>query len=242
MPSDDGGSFTEAAAVGVFGGALGALVGWPIGLAVPFGVVAAANGIVSGWQRVYDWESPKGCTAAVLDSTWSLPMTTAALFANAVGAATQGGYVDDLSRRANRHVYQRGFQPRKGFAITLGNVISGAADTSKPRRRRLITDHEDVHVWQARWLGPLYPIVYVGWMAAAGAVGSIAWVVRHRDHPLGKVVETYAYYLNPLEWWAYSRDDHWPPGGKLAGIGWKHPAVRSFSSIRRGRGAPAEPH
>ena len=58
---------------------------------------------------------------------------------------------------------------------------------------------------------------------------------RHRDQPIGKVVETYAYYLNPLEWWAYSRDDHWPPGGKIAGIGWKRPAVHAFASNRQGR-------
>jgi hypothetical protein len=239
MSADDGGSLVEAAAVGVVGGVLGAAAGWPLGLAVPLGIVAAANGAVSGWRRVYDWRSGKGVVAVTLDSTWGSPMTAAALFANAVGAATHGGYVSDLSRRANRHVYQRGFMPRKGFAITLGNVISGAADTSKPRRRRLITDHEDVHVWQARWLGPLYPVVYVGWMVTAGAVGGIAWVVRHRDQPIGAVVETYGYYLNPLEWWAYSRDDHWPPGGKAAGIGWKRPAVRSFSSIRAAREAPA---
>jgi hypothetical protein len=240
--SADGGSLAEAAAVAVFGGMLGVAAGWPIGLSVPFGVVAAANGAVSGWRRVYDWRSSKGAAAVALDSTWALPMTVAALFANAVGAVTKGGYVSDLSHRANRHVYQRGFMPRKGFAITLGNVISGAADTSKPRRRRLITDHEDVHVWQARWLGPLYPIVYVGWMAVAGAVGALAWALRHRDQPIGKVVETYAYYLNPLEWWAYSRDDHWRPGGMAPGIGWKRPAVRSFSSLRRDREAPTAPH
>ena len=79
---------------------LGAAVGWPFGLAVPLGVVAAANGAVSGWRRVYDWESSKGLAAVVLDSTWALPMTAAALFANAVGVVTQGGYVDDLSRRS----------------------------------------------------------------------------------------------------------------------------------------------
>ncbi len=71
--------------------------------------------------------------------------------------------------------------------------------------------------------------VYVGWMIGAGAVGVVAWAARHRDEPFGKVVETYAYYLNPLEWWAYSRDDHWPPSGKVAGIGWKQPAVRPFA-------------
>jgi hypothetical protein len=52
---------------------------------------------------------------------------------------------------------------------------------------------------------------------------------------MAKVVETYAYYLNPLEWWAYSRDDHWPPSGKVAGIGWKRPAVRPLHSVRDDR-------
>ncbi len=236
MSAPDGGSPIEAAAVGASGAALGALAGWPFGIAVPIGIVAGMNGAVGGWRSVYEWRSIRGVGAFVLDSTWASPMTAAGLFANAVGAATRGGFVAELSRRRNRHVYQRGFQPRRGFAITLGNVVSGAGDTSKPRRARLVTDHEDVHIWQARWLGPLYPVVYVGWTVAAAAVGSVAWAARHRREPVGKVVETYAYYLNPLEWWAYSRDDHWPPSGKVAGIGWKHPAVGPLAVSRRGRG------
>ncbi len=229
MSADDGGSPLEAAAIGASGTLLGLLVGAPFGVGIPAAIVAGANGTVCGWRRVYDWRSPKGVAAFVLDSTWALPMTTAGLFANAVGALTRGGFVVELSRRANRQVYRRGFQPRRGFAITLGSVISGGGDTSKPRRARLITDHEDVHVWQARTLGPLFPVVYVGWMAAAGAVGVVAWATRHRDVPFNRLVETYAYYLNPLEWWAYSRDDHWPPSGMVAGIGWKHPIVRPFA-------------
>ncbi len=234
MSADDGGSFIEAAAVGALGAMAGAAIGLPFGMAVPFGAIAAINGAVSGWRRVYDWRRSSGIAAFALDSTWALPMTAAALFANGVGLATDGGYADDLSRRANRHVYERGFTPRRGFAITLGNVISGAGDCTSDRRRRLVTDHEDVHVWQARWLGPMFPILYGGWTAVAGGIGVLAWVVRHRDQPVGKVVETYGYYLNPFEWWAYSRDDHWPPTGKVDGIGWRQPAVRPFGPVRRG--------
>jgi len=40
------------------------------------------------------------------------------------------------------------------------------------------------------------------------------------------VVESCAYYINPFEWWAYSRANHWPPSGKVAGLGWRRPAVR----------------
>ena len=155
-----------------------------------------------------------------------------------------------LSERANRHVYARGLSMRRGFAMTLGNVVSGAGDDvlTNPRRQKLVTDHEDVHVWQARWLGPLYPVLYVGWSVLGGAVGALVWLLRRRGDRFSTVVETCSYYLNPLEWWAYSRDDRWPPPRKLAGLGWSRPCVRPFSELpersarRRGRaGSPAAP-
>lgn len=208
---------------------MGSLVGVPAAAAS----VAGANGAISGWRRVYDWSCSTGPVAFTLDSTWALPMTAAGLFANAVGLVQRdAGYVPELSTRQNRHVYRRGFMPRKGFATTLGNVIGGAGDVDKPRRWRLVTDHEDVHCWQARWLGPLYPIAYVGWTVFGGAVGIVIWVVRRRDEGFAKVVESSAYYLNPLEWWAYSRDDHWPPSGLVAGFGWKRPCCRPLAEVR----------
>ncbi len=222
-----GGRALEAVAVGVAGGALGAAAAWPLGLAVPVAVIAGTNGAVSGWRQIYDWRSARGVVGFVLDSTWSFVMTGAALVANAIGSLSKdGGYVADLSERQGRHVFSGGFRPRGRFVITLGNVISGAGDTTGERRRRLITDHETVHVWQARWLGPIFPVVYAGWAIVGGAVGAVVWVVRRRDEPVGKVVESCAYYINPLEWWAYSRDDNWPPSGKIAGLGWRKPIVR----------------
>lgn len=211
----------------LFGSAVGSLVG----LAVPAAAIAGANGVVSGWRGIYDWSCSKGLVAFTLDSTWALPMTAAGLFANAVATVRRdSGFVPELSTRQNRHVYRRGFMPRRGFAITLGNVIGGAGDVSRSRRRRLVTDHEDVHCWQARWLGPIFPLVYGGWSITGAVVGAGVWLVKRRDAPLAKVVETSAYYLNPLEWWAYSRDDHWPPAGKVAGLGWKRPCCRPLAA------------
>lgn len=123
-------------------------------------------------------------------------------------------------------VFRRGFVPRRGFAITIGNVVSGAGDTSLPRRRRLVTDHEDVHVWQGRWFGPFYPVLYGAWIVGGGAVGIVLWVTKRRSDPFARVVESCAYYLNPFEWWAYSHDGHWPPSGKVGGLGWRKPIVR----------------
>lgn len=195
--------------------------------------VGALNGAVSGWRGIYEWGCSRGLVAFVLDSTWGLPMTAAGLFANAVGLAMPGsGYVEELSYRQNRHVHRRGFMPRKGFVITLGNVISGAGDVERPRRRRLITDHEDVHCWQARWFGPLYPLLYVGWTIVAGGAGAVLWVIARRRDRFTAVVESSAYYLNPFEWWAYSRDDYWPPKGKVAGMGWSRPCCRPLAQVR----------
>jgi hypothetical protein len=220
-------SAVEAAALGVVGGTLGAVFGAPFGLAVPLGAIAATNGAICGWRRVYDWRCSTGAIALVLDSTWALPMTAAGLASQALGVIRgRPGFDESLSRRANRQVFQRGFVPRRGFAITVGNVISGAGDTSLPRRRRLVMDHEDVHVWQARWFGPFYPALYGAWMLVGGAAGVVVWATRRRGDPFTKVVESCAYYLNPFEWWAYSRDDHWPPSGKLRGLGWRNPIVR----------------
>jgi hypothetical protein len=235
--ADSGGrtpQIVEAAITAIAGASLGALAGLPIGVPIPLGLVGGINGAMCGWRGTYDWRSPGGVIGFALDSTWAFATTTGALLAH-VAAAVRGDpqYHDELSRRHNRHVYGRGFQLRPRFAFTLGNVIAGGGDLSSARRRRLITDHEDVHVWQARWFGPLYPVLYVGWLAGAGVVGVVVWMVRGRRESFGKVVESCAYYLNPFEWWAYSRDDHWPPKGLLAGIGWKRPMVRPFGRVER---------
>ena len=215
------------------GGALAAAAGSLVGLTAPAALVGGLNGFVSGRRGVYAWTSPRGLAAFVLDSTWALATTTASLACHAVASMQRdAGYAPEQSQRLNRHVYARGFAPRPGFATTLGNVINGAGDLGRARRVKLVTDHEDVHVWQARGFGPLYPVLYVGWMIGGGAAGAVAWLASRRRHPLGRTIETYAYYLNPFEWWAYSRDDHWPPAQKLDGVGWRRPAVRSFTSLR----------
>lgn len=224
---------TETVVTAAAGAVLAGAVGSVLGVAAPAAVVGGVNGAISGRRRIYDWGSAKGVAAFALDSTWSLATTTAALVAHGV-AAVRGDpqFAPAHSERHNRHVYGRGFQPRKGFAITLGNVVNGAGDLSRPRRAKLVTDHEDVHVWQARTFGPTYPVLYLGWMVGGAAAGVVVWAIARRDERLSKVIESCAYYLNPFEWWAYSRDDHWPPSGKVDQLGWKRPAVRSFASFR----------
>jgi hypothetical protein len=227
----------EAAGVAALGAAFGGAVGAAVGLAVPAAVVGGLNGAISGWRGIYDWRCSDGLVAFTLDSTWGLPMTAAGLVAQAVSMVQPSGYVPGLSERHNRHVYRRGFGVRKGFAVTLGNVICQAGEVERPRRARLVTDHEDVHVWQSRWFGPAYPALYVGWMVLGGAAGAVRWVVdrRAKGDRLFSTIESAAYYLNPFEWWAYSRDDYWPPNGKVVDFGWRRPCCAPLTVARPGR-------
>jgi hypothetical protein len=222
----------EALAVAVAGGALGAAVGAPFQFWLVTGAVGAANGAISGWRGTYDWTCSAGLLGFVLDSTWALVTTTGSVLVHGINLAAGGRYDGASSRRRGRHVYAGGFRPRRGFVITVGNVITGVRDPSSPRTARLVADHEGVHVWQARWFGPLYVPLYVGWMALGALAGVGVWAARGRREPIGKVTETCAYYLNPFEWWAYSRDGSWPPRGKVAGLGWRRPLVRAFGGTR----------
>ena len=121
------------------------------------------------------------------------------------------GYLPELSRRQGRHVYRHGFSPRKRFAFTVGNTITNARDIEDESRRKLIERHEGLHVWQQRWFGPLFPLVYGLWMVGGALTGSVAWLFHRDREAWAVVVERHAYYYNPFEHWAYAADHDWPP-------------------------------
>ncbi|CAM9936612.1 unnamed protein product, partial [Phaeothamnion confervicola] len=223
---------SELAVVTVGAAALGAVTGWLIDadVAVFTGGAAAISGALAGWRGTYQWGEVRGWASFVLDHTWALVPGIGGLIAHGVAAASgSGGYIDELSHRQNRHVYRGGLRLKRGYALTIGNVISAAGNVERPSRRRLITDHEDVHIWQARTFGPLYPVAYVGWSITGALWGVVVWLRRRGSEPgpvsLGKAVETCSYYCNPFEWWAYSRGGNWPPGGKVPGLGWRKAAA-----------------
>jgi hypothetical protein len=230
-----GGSVPEAIVTAVAGAALGWFAGaWldPV-LGAVMAVVAGLNGAISGWRRIYPWRLTAGVIGFVLDSTWAIIPTAGGLLAH-LGAAIKGdpGYDASLSTRRNRHVYRRGVSLKPGYALTVGNVVGGAGNLDSARRRRLITDHEYVHVWQARWFGPFYLVLYGLWAGLGALAGIVVWFVRGRQQPLGTMVESVAYYLNPFEWWAYSRDNLWPPPGKVADLGYRKAAIRPLAAVR----------
>ncbi|MFZ4719411.1 MAG: hypothetical protein ACOYMR_08295 [Ilumatobacteraceae bacterium] len=220
----------------------GAALGWFAGgwlhpaVGVAMAVVAGLNGAICGARHIYPWRRPQGVVAFVLDSTWACIPVLTGLGAHLIAFATNGGYVPVLSERRSYHVYRRGAVPREGYAMTLGNVVSGAGAVDQPRRAKLVADHESVHVWQARWFGPAYLLLYGLWSALAAVVAPVVWLARGRREPFGRVVHSCAYYMNPFEWWAYSRDAVWPPSSMVRGLGWRRPAVQSFAARRAASG------
>ena len=173
--------------------------------------VAAVNAVVSAVRGVYDITCSRGLVALIVDSTWALVMTAAAVVAHGVAAATavmgrSPRFDATASRGSTMHIYRRGLVVRGGYAITLGNVVSGAGDMSVQSRHALVWDHERVHVAQARWWGPAYPVLYLSWMLWGTVRAGVCWVAsggRGGWLALVRGVDTAAYLRNPFERQAY---------------------------------------
>ncbi|MEY3566103.1 MAG: hypothetical protein RLZ19_117 [Actinomycetota bacterium] len=196
----------ESILTGVAAAILAGLTGRVVGVGRWGILVGAVSGAVSGRRRVYDWRSRRGVVAFLADHTWALATTTSGVIAMTMNAMRDAGYEPSLSERQNRMVYRRGFVLRRGFAVTFGNVVNGAADENgelTERRRTLVTVHEDAHVWQARVFGPIYVVVYAAWFAVGAFVGAVKWLASDRSVPLSRTVDAYAYYRNPFERHAY---------------------------------------
>ena len=229
----------EGLATGVAGAGLGWASLFPLesltaGFALAGSAIGGLNGLISGAAGIYAWREVRGWLCFLTDTTWGVLGTASGLalhLANVVHP--DRSYVADMSSRSNRHVYERGFSMRPGFALALGNVVSGAGGSAglrgesarAARRRKLVDVHEGTHLFQNRLLGPFYPLIYLGWMGIAGLVGLAVSLVGERKH-VRRIIETLAYYNNPFEYWAYRKDDYWPPRGAHPRYAWGARRVR----------------
>lgn len=226
--------------VSSFGASAGRWCSWRWGAAI-----GAVSGLLAGRQRMYDWRTGRGRRAFVLDHTWALATTGAGVVAAGMNLVLRSPIEHSLTRRQNRMAFERGLAVRPGFALSVGYVVSGAADRHgrmTPRRRRLVTDHEDVHIWQARRWGPLYPLLYGTWLAGGAAMGLWRWRRSGQSSAMAHV-DAAAYYSNPFEWRAYTEDRNWPPSGVDPDLVWSRsfslPAVRAtLREWRESRAAP----
>lgn len=211
------GSFLTALETGLTTAA-GAWLGWTV--AGPFGaIMGGMNGLVGGIHGIYDWTSVDGWFAFISDSTWGLLGTSLGNVVHIVNLFSDSNYREDLSRRQNRHVYEGGAYLKNGFAFTMGNVISNAGQNGRGINTSFIANHEELHVWQSRFFGPLFQATYIVWAVGGFIVGTVVWFFN-TDEDYGSIIETAAYYDNPFEYWAYQNDNNWPPSGANPTIRW----------------------
>ena len=206
-------------------------------------IIGAMSGLLTGWRQIYDWRTRRGRRAFVADHTWALATTGAGALVGGVNVVFGATVEESLSRRQNRLVFARGLVVRPGFALSVGYVVSGAADrlgVVTARRRQLVTAHEDIHIWQARRWGPLYPVLYGLWMVGGFFFGLWRWwTQRSSGQSVMTHIDAAAYYSNPFEWRAYTEDNNWPPATADPTLVWtdrfSEPLLRGWRGSQAGR-------
>jgi RHS repeat-associated protein len=199
--------------------AAGAWLGWNV--AGPLGAfMGGMNGLVSGIHGIYDWTSIDGWFAFISDSTWGLLGTSLGNIVHIVNLFwPDSNYREDLSRRQNRHIYEGGVAIYSDFAFTMGNVISNAGQGGAGIDSDFLSEHEELHIWQNRFFGPLFQATYIVWGVGGFLVATVYWFFNS-DEDWGSLVETAAYYDNPFEVWAYDNNNFWPPTGANPALTW----------------------
>jgi len=154
-------------------------------------VVGAFTGMMNGCWQIHDWKGI-GWLAFPLDVTWGLAGATTGSLLHIINFAW-AGHGDET--RYDAHRYNSGMCFKAGFALTQGPVMSNLSDGPGAP----LYHHERTHVWQNRAFGPLFSLSYLGWMAVWLIPGIIAAIVT-RD---AEAIQSWCYYNNPWETWAY---------------------------------------
>jgi hypothetical protein len=154
-----------------YGAVLGYLAGGWVGLAIG-GALGLLFGCFFGWALTAGSVYPAtagGVFTFVVDHTWSMLNTSAGaicLVAHFLSGHTLDRVTSSTSARIN---VVEGMSPK--YATTIGTVVAGG--------NARIQRHEDVHILQARILGPLY-LPLVGLNYALWVIAPI-WMLWH-DH------------------------------------------------------------
>lgn len=192
------GGIISAAVLASLVALVGALLGGPVGLLIGL-AVGLVLGAVYGWAitaaKAYDYGSPGGIVAFVVDHSWSaLNTLVGALFL--AGNVVFGNRLDKTFTNRNVVGLQRGVFP--GFATTIGTVQAGTGMG--------IDDHEAVHVMQARIFGPMYMPLVIGNYILATVLPY--WLLYHdrTARPITGLITYFKRGVYPHTWneeWAY---------------------------------------
>jgi hypothetical protein len=197
----------QGVAVVAMGVLLGFLLGGSWG-AVILGLVSVGFGVAYGravWLgRPYE-DSPAGLRRCLIDATWSAPNTWAGAVYYGVLRLTGNPFEAERCRGKGSLWLTKGVFPH--YATTVGPVKAGSSDR--------IDRHEEIHVFQARLLGPFYaPLVGLSYVVAT-ILPYWLFVLRDRDRrPITSVRTYFENGVYPHTWhelWAYRATAPAPP-------------------------------
>ena len=201
----------------VLGNAAGVVPTGAVGAGAISTLVSDVKQILGVEFGIYNFSTPQGWAAFLLDYTWGFPGTALGYGVQLVNfSMPNNGYDPVLSAQVGSIVFRGGIG-LPGYTTTLGNVTTqlgyGAGTYD------IEANHEEVHVWQNRIFGPLFLGSYGAWLAGGAVAGTGYWLF-HSTQDWLNVITTTAYYDNPWEVWAYTNDHNWPPAGALPGLLW----------------------
>lgn len=153
--------------------------------------IGSFTGLMNGLWKIHNWKG-LGWLAFPLDVTWGLAGAMTASLLHLINFAW-AGHASETRREAHR--YLSGARLKGTFALTQGPVMSNLKDGPGIP----LYHHERTHVWQNRSFGPLFMLSYLGWMAVWVIPGIIA-AIWTKD---AEAIQSWCYYNNPWETWAY---------------------------------------
>ncbi len=157
--------------------------------------VGAFTGMMDGMWQTHKWLGP-GVVAFALDETWGLAGSTQGDLLHLVNF-TWGDHVVGETR-TDAHRYRSGFAVKSGYAFTQGAVMSNNSSASGTR----LFAHENTHIWQNRAFGPFFTLSYLAWLILFLIPGLVYGLASGAGAGTG--IQSYSYYSNPWEAWAYS--------------------------------------
>jgi hypothetical protein len=157
--------------------------------------VGAFTGMMDGLWMTHQWVGP-GVVAFALDETWGLAGSTQGDLLHLVNFTWGNHVVGETSTDAHR--YKSGFAVQSGFAFTQGAVMS----SNTQAKGTPLFNHENTHVWQNRLFGPFFTLTYIAWMIVLLIPGLVYGLASGAGAGAG--IQSYSYFSNPWEAWAYS--------------------------------------
>jgi len=158
--------------------------------------VGGAVGVMDGLWATHKWAG-LGIIGFPLDVTWGLGGSTNGVLLHLINTliTRHADGPDEIRHEAHRYI--KGFRIKEDFAFTQGAVMSDMGEWTPASD---LFQHESLHVWQNRLLGPFFWFSYTAWMLVTLVPALIAGLI---GGAVGDALQWWTYFNNPWEVMAY---------------------------------------